>query len=56
MNLLNRVEHRPFIFFGLDAASNLAVLGGRRLFHLPYQHAEMRIVKKDGWIHRAPAG
>jgi uncharacterized protein YqjF (DUF2071 family) len=28
-------------FFSLDAASELAVLGGRRLFHLPYFDARM---------------
>jgi len=32
-------------FFSLDAASQLAVLGARTVFHLNYFHAEMNIVR-----------
>jgi uncharacterized protein YqjF (DUF2071 family) len=40
-----------FIFFSLDAASALAVLGARTLFHLPYFWAQMeRRVERDGTI------
>jgi uncharacterized protein YqjF (DUF2071 family) len=44
------VEHedRPGVWFvSLDAASRLAVITARRLFHLPYHHARMRCVARD---------
>jgi uncharacterized protein len=33
-------------FFSLDAASRLAVLGARALFHLPYHFARMRLERR----------
>ena len=43
---------RPGVyFFSLDAASRLAVLGARRIFGLPYRHADMaQRAGADGWI------
>jgi uncharacterized protein YqjF (DUF2071 family) len=38
-------------FFSLDAASRLAVLGARRLYHLPYFHARMEVTPREGAIH-----
>lgn len=47
-----RVEEKPGIhFFSLDAASVLAVVGARLGYRLPYYPAEMRIERRDGWIH-----
>ena len=37
-------------FFSLDAHSQLAVLGGRWLFELPYVYAEMKVRKEEGRI------
>ena len=38
------VDGKPGVyFFSLDAASNLAVMAARTLFHLNYLHAEMNI-------------
>jgi uncharacterized protein len=39
-------------FYSLDANQALAVGLARRLFHLPYQHAEMRArIDSAGWVH-----
>lgn len=38
-------------FFSLDAGSRLAVRGARRLFHLPYFDADIRIARPDGAFH-----
>jgi uncharacterized protein YqjF (DUF2071 family) len=38
-------------FFSLDAASRLAVFGARRLYRLPYFHARMEVVAREGAIH-----
>lgn len=39
-------------FFSLDAASQLAVLGARFTFHLPYFHADMSMSVRDGdWMN-----
>ena len=44
------VDNRPGVFFfSLDAASQLAVLGARATFGLPYHHANMALVNSDGW-------
>lgn len=37
-------------FFSLDASSELAVLGARHGYHLPYYRAEIRADWRDGWI------
>ena len=37
-------------FFSLDAARLLAVIGARRLFHLPYFHARMSLRHESDWI------
>ena len=37
-------------FFSLDAERLLPVLGARALFHLPYHHASMSLVERDGTI------
>ncbi|HEX6560123.1 MAG TPA: DUF2071 domain-containing protein [Longimicrobiales bacterium] len=40
------IDGKPGVyFFSLDAASQLAVMGARTLFHLNYFHAEMDIAK-----------
>ncbi len=45
-------EDKPGVwFFSLDAASRLAVLGGRRLFFLPYFRAAMRSGERGGSVH-----
>lgn len=38
-------------FFGLDAASWLAVQTARRFFHLPYHHARMSLKSQQDTIH-----
>ena len=38
-------------FFSLDAANPVAVAAARRLYHLPYFHANMRLRHVDGGIH-----
>ena len=44
-------EGRPGVwFFSLDAERRLAVLGGRRLFHLPYFHASMSLRGRENEI------
>ena len=52
------VDERPGVyFFSLDAASPLAVLGARRLFHLPYFHARMSAERRgDGIAYRSRRG
>lgn len=55
MNLRTYVhdgEGRPGVwFYSLDANQTVAVGLARRLFYLPYQHAEMRAEQEaDGWI------
>ena len=37
-------------FFSLDATNFAAVVAARLWFHLPYFHATMKLVEKDGWI------
>ena len=37
-------------FFSLDAADRMAVWAARRFFHLPYHHAEMSSVSKNGVV------
>src|SRR5262245_54177621 len=37
-------------FFSLDAGNPIAVTVARKLFHLPYHLAAMRVVERDGWI------
>ncbi|HYL65271.1 MAG TPA: DUF2071 domain-containing protein [Candidatus Methylomirabilis sp.] len=37
-------------FFSLDAGSPIAVAIARAWFHLPYFHAGMTCVERDGWI------
>jgi len=45
------VEEKPGIFFfSLDAGSRLAVEAARRLYRLPYRHAETRIERVGGAI------
>lgn len=45
------VEGKPGVyFFSLDAGSRLAVAAARRLYHLPYFRAHMRIRASAGWI------
>jgi uncharacterized protein len=42
---------RGVYFFSLDAASALAVIGARTLFHLPYFFARMhRQIESDGTV------
>ena len=47
-------------FWTLEASNPIAVLAARRLFHLPYRHARMRCIERDGWIeyasHRTHSG
>ncbi|WP_415907926.1 YqjF family protein [Oleiharenicola sp. Vm1] len=44
-------EGKPGVwFFSLDAASRLAVFGGRRFFNLPYLHAAMAQERSGAWI------
>ena len=54
LNVRTYVRHggKPGVWFlSLDAASRLAVVGGRMGFHLNYQNAEMRCeVGADGWV------
>jgi uncharacterized protein YqjF (DUF2071 family) len=53
LNVRTYVTHgnRPGVwFFSLDAANFAAVMGARLWFHLPYFHANMKLVEKDGWI------
>lgn len=39
-------------FYSLDANQQLAVGLARRLFHLPYQHSQMKAsVDAEGWVH-----
>ena len=40
-------------FLSLEAARWLAVVAARAAFHLPYVHARMRCVERDGWIEYA---
>jgi uncharacterized protein YqjF (DUF2071 family) len=45
-------DGRPGIwFFSLDAASQLAVEGAKRLYRLPYHHARMSVDRRGGWVH-----
>jgi uncharacterized protein YqjF (DUF2071 family) len=37
-------------FFSLDAASLPAVWAARALYSLPYFHARMSVVQRDGWV------
>ena len=37
-------------FFSLDAASLPAVWAARALYRLPYFHARMSVVQRDGWV------
>lgn len=44
-------EGRPGVwFFSLDAASALAVVAARAVFHLPYFWARMRLRHEEDWI------
>ena len=40
-------------FFSLDCNQSLAVRLARRLFHLPYEHAEMKLKRQDDWVDYA---
>lgn len=40
-------------FFSLDAASQLAVWGARKFFHLPYFYARMRLTRREDEIEYA---
>lgn len=55
VNLRTYVERdgKPGVwFFSLDAASLPIVIGGRRLYGLPYFHAKMTLRQgEDGWHH-----
>jgi uncharacterized protein YqjF (DUF2071 family) len=45
-------DEKPGIwFFSLDAGSQLAVEGAKRLYKLPYRHARMSIARRHGHIH-----
>jgi uncharacterized protein YqjF (DUF2071 family) len=49
-----RFADRPGVwFFSLDAASALAVIGGRNAFHLPYFRARMSCAESSGTINYA---
>jgi hypothetical protein len=37
-------------FFSLDAGSRLAAWAARVSYHLPYFHAQMKVVDQNGWI------
>jgi uncharacterized protein YqjF (DUF2071 family) len=37
-------------FFSLDAGSRLAARAARATYHLPYFHARMNVVDRDGWL------
>ena len=42
---------RPGVwFYSLDANQTIAVELGRRLFHLPYQHAQMSLQRQEGGL------
>jgi uncharacterized protein YqjF (DUF2071 family) len=64
INVRTYVRHhgKPGVwFFSLDAASGLAVWGGRRFFHLPYHRAAIELVDQGGMINytsrrRGPSG
>jgi uncharacterized protein len=44
-------DDKPGVWFlSLDAGSAVAVKIARRLFHLPYYHAEMDIYTERGWV------
>ena len=44
------VDGRPGIyFFSLDAARRLAVAAARRVYRVPYHHAEMQVSEAAGW-------
>jgi uncharacterized protein YqjF (DUF2071 family) len=46
-----RVNDKPGVyFFSLDAASALAVTGGRLVYGLPYFPARMSIARQDDWV------
>lgn len=57
LNVRTYVEHRgkPGVWFlSLDAANALAVWAGRRLFHLPYHRARMRLTASgDGVLYES---
>lgn len=38
-------------FFSLDAGSRVAAWTARASYHLPYFHARMSSLNRDGWIH-----
>ena len=45
------LDGKPGIyFFSLEAANLPAVKGARTFFHLPYWHANMKLVEKDGAV------
>lgn len=47
-----RVGDRPGIyFFTLEAASRAAVVAARRVYRLPYHHAQMQVEESFDWIH-----
>ncbi len=47
----NSAVKDPGVFFWtLEASNSIAVRTARSLFHLPYRHADMRCVERDGWI------
>ena len=46
-----RVNGVPGVFFfSLEAANPVAVRVARKMFHLPYFLADMKVVERDGWI------
>lgn len=54
LNVRTYVTHggKPGVyFFSLDAGSRIAAWMARKTYHLPYFHAGMSSVGRDGWIH-----
>jgi uncharacterized protein len=53
LNVRTYVTHggKPGVyFFSLDAASRVAAWAARATYHLPYFHAQMSTVNRDGWV------
>jgi uncharacterized protein len=54
LNVRTYVTHggKPGVyFFSLDAGSQIAAWLARKTYHLPYFHARMSSVDREGWIH-----